>query len=1050
MHVKTLKKWRYQLVVIALLLISSIAALSAQTKSVYGTVRDGSGEPLVGVDVSVTGTQKNSITDANGKYTLNASAGDKLTFAFLGYIRQTITVGNQSKIDVVLMEKSVDLNEVVAIGYGTTKKTDLTGSVGNVSSDVLVAKGMTNVMGALQGTIPGVDISSTSARPGGSYSIQIRGQNSITSGSPLYVVDGVVTEDIDFINPSDIVKIDILKDASSTAIYGSRGSNGVILVQTKSAASIGKKSKAVVSYDGYYGIRQIAHTPEFMTGREWIDFRTSAFYSWNTTTESYQLTTSNQSAVLQGSVVVQNRLYNEDDEDWIDLATQNGQQQNHYINISGATNDFSYNIGLGYQKEDGNFIKETFDRYNMKVSVNHRPSKYFMSGATANLSQSTMDKGSEYGYRDIMKMPGILHAYDDDGEIIAQPGIKTVIQGSGNFTSSANPLLEIQSGTQETRRYDVISSFFAQIDPMEGLTLKTTLSPRFNRTREGKYYGVVLNNRSVDYASSSNKDYFDYTWDNQITYDRSFGEHHINATVINSVYKTRYEQLTVAAQDFPYKSLWYNIYSGTLISEDCSSSYAETALLSYAGRINYEYLGKYLATATIRYDGCSKLADKWAAFPSFALAWRASEEEFLKNYDWLSNLKARFSFGYSGNNNGVSAYGTQMTPITSSNVYYDYNGTMVSGFAPGTPVNQDLTWEKTRELDFGIDFGFFNRRISGTIDLYDKLSDGLLMSRRLAIESGVTSMTDNIGSVSNKGIELSLTTVNLSNKNFSWTTSFAFAHNKNAIESLYGEKEDVVGESRFIGEPINVVYDYKIIGVWTQAEYSSGASTYYNSDNTVAYVAKPGEAKTQDTNKDGILTTDDKTILGSPDPKWTGSFTSNFRYKNWDFSFNIYTKQGVFVYDQFLATYGYNTQRGMAKVKFDYYVPADVPVCDWNNFTVDGTTGNATVTWINSGSGHENSKYPIYKNINGAYYGNNGNYQDASFVKVKNIILGYTFNSDLTKTLGISHLRVYANILNPFVFTKYVGWDPEYATTSLEDGNGPSNITCQVGMNVKF
>lgn len=1027
---------------------SSSSRTVQQGKPISGIVSDGSGEPLPGVTVFLKGSTQGTITDANGHYEIAVSDEKAvLIFSFVGMKSQEIPVGSQTTINVALESEVIGLEEVVAIGYGVMKKSDLTGSVGTVSSDVLVAKGTTSVMSALQGTVPGVNITTNSARPGGSFSIQIRGQNSMEEGNPLYVVDGVVTDDIDFLNPSDIEKIDILKDASSTAIFGSRGSNGVILVQTKSATSV-KTAKMSVTYDGYYGLRSIARIPEFMDGREWIDFRTSAFYSWNTTKGTYEMTASNQKSILQSSAILNQRLYEEDYEDWIGLATRDGKQQNHYINVAGNTKDITYNIGLGYQNEQGNFIEEELDRYNIKISVNHRPSKYFQSGATANISQTTFDAGSEYGYREIMKMPGILHAYDDNGNIVEQPGIKDVIQGAGNFTSTANPLLEIQNGTQETRRYDIVASIYAQVTPFDGFDIKSTISPRYNRTRLGKYYGVVKNNRTVDYAYSSNAENFDYTWDNQISYNKNFDKHHLNATFINSIYHTRYEKLIVAAQNLPYKSYWYNIYSGTLIADDCSSGYEETTMLSYAGRMNYDYMGKYLATATIRYDGSSKLAEKWAAFPSFALAWRASEEEFLKS-DWLTNLKARFSFGYSGNNNGVKPYGTQTKPVTSSNVYYDYNGTLASGFAPGSPVNPNLTWEKTRELNFGIDFGFFENRISGTIDLYDKLSDGLLMSRTLTLESGVTSMTDNIGSVSNKGIEILLNTVNVKTKNLYWSTSFSFAHNKNAIETLYGKKEDVIGESRFIGEPINVIYDYKILGVWTQAEYNAGSSAYYNASNTKVYTAKPGEAKTLDASGNGTLGSEDKIILGSPDPKWIGSFSSNLQYKNWDFSFNIYTNQGVFLLDKFTDTYGYNTQRGMAKVKFDYYMPPEVPVIDWNNFAVDAS-GAATAQWGTTGTGHENAKYPIFKNINGAYYGNNGNYQDASFVKVKNITLGYTFNQNLVKRIGMSSLRLYVNVLNPFTFTDYVGWDPEYAATDLVDGNGPSNITYQFGVNVKF
>ena len=1013
-----------------------------QNITITGIVTDANGESLPGVTIMIKGTTQGTATDANGAYSLQVPNENAiLLFSFIGFTTQEITVGNRKTINTILVDDTRVLEEVVVIGYGSVQKKDLTGSVGSISSEDIVLKGTTSVMGAMQGTVPGVNISQDASRIGGGYSIQIRGQNSLSGGTPLYVVDGVIVGDIDFLNPSDIERIDILKDASSTAIYGSQGSNGVVLVQTKNA-DFGLKSRLTVSYDGYWGYRQIARVPDFMNGREWIDFQKQAVYTWNAPSEKWELLNMGMASIIT------KRLYEEDYTDWFDLITQNGHQQNHYANISGNTRDISYNVGFGYQNEEGNFIYEKSDRYNMKVSVNHRPSKYFQSGATANLSFANIDAGSQSGYSASMMMMQFLKAYDENGNLYDQPGAATALMGETSFTGSSNPLIEIKSGNQETRRYDIIANIFAQVTPIEGLNIKTTFSPRLNHTRLGRYRGVVVGNRSVDYGSSNNQENFNYIWDNQISYAKTFKNHRLDATLINSVYKTRYEQLSVVAQDFPFKPYWYNLYSGTVVLGDGRSAYTETSMLSYAGRVNYDYRNKYLATVTLRYDGSSKLAQKWNAFPSFALAWRMSEEEFLKT-PWLSNLKARFSFGYSGNNNGVSAYGTQLKPNTGSNVLYDYDGIRVSGFSPGTPVNQNLAWEKTREYNLGFDFGFIKNRINGSIDIYDKLSDGLLMSRRLAIESGVTSMIDNIGSVNNRGFELSLNTVNINKKDFYWTTSLTFAMNKNAIRTLYGRKEDVIGEDRFIGKPINVIYDYKILGIWTQAEYDAGLSEYYRPDGTLQYKAKPGEAKTLDANGDGMLSTDDRVILGYPDPKWTGSFNSTLQFRNFDFSFVIYSKQGVFSRDAFIPRFGYSTSRGTQKVKFDFYIPVDIPVVDWENFLVN-ENGQYELQFKSSGAGHENSKYPIYNNAGGSYYGSNNSYQDASFVKVKNIILGYSFDKKLIQKVGMSQLRVYVNVLNPFVFTKYVGWDPEYAATDLDSGNGPSTIVYQAGVNIKF
>jgi len=1008
-----------------------------QTRQLRGTITDETSEPLIGVSILVMGTSTGTSTDLDGTYNL-AIPSDKpvvLKISYIGFKTQEVTVGNQQTLNIVLETDATMLQEAVAIGYGTVKKSDLTGSVGTVSADQLEARGTTSVMSALQGAVAGVDISSSSVRPGGGFNIKIRGQNSLNAGNPLYVVDGIVTSDIDFLNPADIEQIDILKDASSTAIYGSRGSNGVVIVRTKNAGTPGT-DRTSITYDGYYGIRELARIPDFMDGREWVDFRTSSYYTYNN--GKYQLSTPD--AILQKSPLLGQRLFDEAYEDWLGLGTRSGQQQNHYLGISGSSDKLSYNLGLGYQNEEGNFINEDLNRYNIKLSVNHNASKYFSTGANISLSQATNNAGSQNGYRDILRMPSILYAYDEEGNIIDQPGIATSIQGEGNFTGSPNPLNEINSGTEETRRYDVLGSVFAEVRPFDGLSIRSTILPRFNRTRIGRYYGVVEGQRNQDYAYQENAESFEYTWDNVVNYKTTFNEdHNLNVSLIQSTYKARFEGIQAAANDLPYNSQWYNLFSGKFESGSSNTSYTEASLLSYAARANYDYKGKYLLTGTIRYDGSSKLKDKWKAFPSAAVAWRISEEDFAKA-DFLSNLKARFSFGFSGNNNGINPYGAQLSPQTGSLVWYDFGGDVVSGFAPGLPVNSQITWEKTRELNFGVDFGLFNNSLSGTIDIYDKLSDNLLMSRSLTVESGVPSMTDNIGSVSNKGIEIGLTSTNIRTSDFDWTTSLNFAHNKNAIISLYGKKEDVAGENRFIGEPINVIYDYRIIGIWKMDQAAEAAK----------WGQQPGQAIAQDINGDGAITTkDDRVILGSPDPDWTGSFTSNIRYKNLDFSFNLYARYGSFISDPFLEEFGpKNTQRGRPKIDYDYYVPPTTPRYDWNDWGTNAD-GSPKPIWGDSGSGNENAKYPHSANV-GPYYGNNGMYTTASFVKIRNITLGYSLPDNVVSRLGLSKLRIYANVLNPFTFTDYQGWDPEYATTSLTNGNGPSNVTYQFGVNMKF
>lgn len=1017
-----------------------------------GRVVDANGQPVAGVAIIVNGTSNGTATDGNGNFRLNNVAPNAtLDVSFIGFRNQAVSVEGRNNIVITVTEDTEQLDEVVVIGYGSIKKNDLTGSVSSVTAETIATKGTSSVMGALQGSVAGADITTSSARPGAGFSIQIRGQNTLnpSGATPLYVVDGIITGDIDFLNPSDIERIDILKDASSTAIYGSRGSNGVVIVQTKGASAA--TSRLTISYDGYYGIRDLARIPDFMDGREWTDFRTSRYYTFSD--GKYALSESNKTAIHQNSKWVMNSLYNQQYTDWLDLATQSGSQQNHYLAINGSGSGISYNLGMGYQQEEGNYLNEQMDRYTLKGSVNHKASNWFSAGASFNLSHQVVDQGSQLGYQDVMRMPVILRAYDENGELIGQPGIAASIEGAGNFTSSTNPLYEISSGSNINKRTDVMANFFIEITPMEGLSLKTNFAPRFQQ-RQNAYYRGRTPGRATDEAQTNHQTAMEWTWDNQITYQKSFGKHSINATAIASLYKTQSESLQVRANDFPYNSAWYNIFSGSLISGGLSSGYNQTQMASFSGRVNYDYAGKYLLTGTVRYDGSSKLGDgnQWAVFPSGAFAWRISEEEFLRNTRWLSNLKLRVSYGESGNNN-ISPFSTQQKPSTGSNVLYDFNGSLESGFAVGAPVNAALTWEKTREWNAGIDFGLFGGRISGSVDLYDKLSKGLLMSRTLTIESGVASMTDNIGSVNNRGIEVSLTSHNIRSRNFSWTTTFTFASNKNAIRELYGKKEDVVGETRFIGEPIGVIFDYQINGVYSQAEWNAMTPD----QRTAMGAIQPGYAKAVNTNwlslRNGEagndkMDTNDRMILGQTAPKWTGGVTSNMRWKNIDFSFNIYTRQGSMISDAFLAEYGVasSNQRGRPKVIQNYYIPEGAPRINWNQWDTSGSF--PTVTWGTSTENYENAV--PNQGYTGNFYGNNGRYQDNSFVKVRNITIGYTFPTHWVQKIRLSHARIYFNVLNPFVFTDYIGWDPEYATTSLTNGNGPSSVTYQFGVNLKF
>ena len=1013
-------------VLVGLLNCMMVFSVFAQETQIAGTVKEaGTNELLPGVSVVVEGTTTGTITDFDGNFQLKVpSPNSVLVFSFIGYEPLKITLQGQTQLNVELSQALQQLEEVIAVGYGTVKKKDLTGSIGSLDNEMLTSKGTATPMEALQGQVAGVNITAASGRAGTDFKIKIRGDNSLAGGDPLYVVDGIVSDNIQFINPQDIERIDILKDASSTAIYGSRGSNGVIIVTTKQAAEV-KAKKPVISYDGYYGVRTPARLPDFMNGDEWWEYRENAylgkeFASGTDITELNQEWINSVSGYNK-SQLLRDRLANKDYTDWPDLFLENGTQQNHWLSIAGQSeNNISYIFGIGYQQEEGNITNEWFDRYNFKASINHKISDKWQAGTNVNFAISTKELGSQYGLREAFRMsplvtPYGVEGYSQAGELLFQPAKYEGI----SFTSSVNPLWDQKEGRDNTRNVYALGNLYLQFTPVSGLTLKTTLSPEYSAERRGRYYGSMSAKRNLkDPAADMDKyETVAYTWDNQLTYDKTFGDHKFNFMALQSLYHTQTETSSISVENLPFESLWHNLGSAKDVLS-VASNYSKVTLSSMIARLNYSYQGKYLVTASLRADGSSKLADshKWSSFPSAALGWRISEEGFMNDFEALSNLKARASFGYTGNNN-IDAYSTQM--LASNQMYYDFGGTVANGFAPSGIANSVLTWEKTREWNFGFDIGFFQNRISGSFDYYNKLSEELLMSRKLPMETGWGSMTANVGSVSNKGVEMMLNSINIDNKNFTWETTFTFAKNINAIEELYGAKEDDLGNKWFIGEPINVNYTYVFDGIWKSNE----------AEEAVKYGQSEGQAKVKDLDNSGAIEAEnDRMIIGTPDPSWSGSFSTSLKFKNFDFNTSLYTVQGVQVFSRFHEEFTNLSDRGRAKLNVDYYM------------------ADNTITGF-----RDSDSYPMPGNLGSYWRGENGvgSYKDASFVKVKNISLGYTFDSQLVNKLKMKSLRLYFNVLNPFVFTDYEGFDPEWATASY-GSDGVSNITYQFGVNCKF
>ena len=1021
-----------------------------QPNKVTGTVRGQDGSAIPGVNVVVTGTTQGTMTDLDGNYSIDIPQGGRsLTFSFIGMEPQVINIGNMSQINVNMSEAAFGLNEVVVIGYGTQLKKDLTGSVASVSSNDVQKRGAINVMDAIQGQIAGVNISSKSGRAGSGVDIQIRGLNSLSGSSdPLYVVDGIVVSNISFLNTSDIERIDILKDASSTAIYGSRGSNGVVIITTKTSAEV-KANTMNVTYDGYYGVRSLARVPEFMGGDEWLDWRTDAWMIFGGTDASnnpvYNYGSYGQdptSNVFCLSPLVKERFLTKNYTDWFELGTKSGSQQNHYIKLEGSTNSVKYAFGAGYEKEEGNVPFDDYEKYNFKVSVENKISERFTAGTNLNVAISDRNFGSNRSMS-FMFSP-LTSPYGADGKLQNRPGSIEGLGSTGSlsFTNNFNPLIDQQNVTDNELSKFLIASLYVNVDIVDGLTFKSTLSPTYSDSRQGTYWGLLTNQqftKLVDRAELSTRRGMDYTWDNQLNYKKTFNEHRLDMMIMQNYFEGYYEMSEQVAEDFPYNSSFYNMNNAKKMIS-MGSDYTKQSLLSYAGRANYVFKDRYYATATVRWDGSSKLAEKWASFPSFALAWRLSEEDFMK-FDALSNLKLRASYGYTGNNNNINPYGTMALATTKT--YYDFGGNVANGFAPNGVINKSLTWERTREVDLALDFGFFRNRINGSIDLYDKTSDGLLMNRLLPIETGWVSMKDNIGSVNNKGVEIALNTVNVSSGDLHWETNFTFAKNLNKIVQLYGSTtEDDVQNRWFIGQPVEVIYGYVYDGIWTREE----------KDLAALYGQREGMAKVKDfnaTETSHSIDPSDRRILGSPLPSWSGSFSSNLTYKGVDFSLSMFTMQGVYVFSPWIANNTDYSDRGGQKLSLNFYRPAGTPTLQPDGTFAPGAgnpsqdapmafTNNAGPWWHTSKNDSSNEKP--------------GAFTDASFVKVQNITLGYTLRKEWSEKLMMKSLRVYFNVRNPFVFTSYRGPDPEWAEASVTGDNASSysTIISQFGVSASF
>lgn len=973
-------------------------------RTITGKVIDDTGEALPGTNVLVKGTTIGDITDVNGEFRVDVPDDNSiLVFSFTGFLTQEIAVGNQTTINVTLKQDDLLLNEVVVVGYGEIKKSDLTGAVASVQTKDIVRGNPIIAAKAIQGQVAGATVTKLNNKPGTGYSITIRGENTINNSTePLVVIDGLMGGNINNLNPNDIQSMDILKDASSTAIYGSRGANGVIIITTKKGVS----GKPRISYDSYIGVKNPAHLPELMN--------TAQFYKSIYTDRILEGSTGASFTAAERANIDANNTT-----DWVDLVTGPGMQMSQNLSVSGGTEKTTYRFSGGFLNEDGNVLYTGFKRYNLNAGLDSKIGKYFKLGFTSYVSYGDINVGSGESLRNAYRARPTGTVYYDD---LANPSENSDINVNGyafwmgiNDKQVGNPLLDIDPTVSklQTTNTSIISNAYVEVTPLKGLSIRSSISASYTSERAGDFRGRWSKSQigAKPRAQFDNRTLANYTLDNIINYSVDFGRHKINLTGLQSAFYQRNEAYSIFVRDLPYDSDWYALGTAATIGS-IGSSLVERSILSYMGRINYSFNDKYLLTLTGRSDGASQLSEgnKWAFFPSVAVAWRLGDEPFINNLNVFSNLKVRLSYGEVGNAT-VNPYSTQAGLL---NTGYDFDGTAAFGFAPANLGNKDLRWERSNELNLGIDFGFFKNRISASLELYNRKTVDLILNQKIPTVTGFSQVIANVGQIENKGVELTLRTTNVVTKDFNWNTTFAFTKNNNKLLQLYGDGQQVdKGNRLFVGYPIRANFDYEFDGIWQTVD----------KDEAAKYKQVPGSVRVVDQNNDGVISStdaiDDRVVLGSELPNWILGVTNRLNFKQFDFSFFVYYRNGT----------------------------------QYRNNTLAGTFGEVSGTRYNRLASldywrSDNPSNTYFGVVAANPYRNAILYQDASFLRISDITLGYTLPQAVMDKLKMSSARFYGQVINPYVSSKFTGFDPEFNSAIFQD-DVPS-MTLLFGVNISF
>jgi TonB-linked SusC/RagA family outer membrane protein len=993
-------KYTYLNRCLSLLLVVLLVAITqlvyAQSSiNVKGVVKDDSGNTLPGASVKVAGSDQGTVTDPSGIFKITVNDGATLTISFVGMTSQTIKVGKaNANITITLLDNGKQLNEVIVVGYGTQKKSDITGAVASVPKARLQELPVTNVLQALEGAVAGLNITTNSSIPGSVPSSSVRGQNSITaSSSPYVVVDGIPLSksggSLTDINPNDIESMEILKDASAVAIYGTNGSNGVILITTKR----GTVSKPVIRYSGYVGTENLNHILQPRDPASYIQ----KYLDYLSQTGQKQPYT----APVPNSTEVPN--YNSGQTiDWVKETTQQGLMQDHNLSITGGTPDVKYFMSGDYLDQQGVVKGYQYNRVSLRSNLDVNVTDFLTVGASLFFANNNYDGGrANLLFGTAMSPYG--NEYNADGTYNIYPMYPELLY--------TNPLLGLTTN-QIARSTNLNGSGYAEVKfggLLKGLKYRLNAGYTYLPTRNDSYSGRLANT-PLGAASASASQTNNYTIENLLYYTKDINKHHFDFTGLYSAEQRKYFTENGSSTGFINDQLSFNNLAGG--ATQTSSSFQDRyALNSQMIRVNYSYDSRYLFTFTTRRDGSSVFGSsttKYGLFPVAAVGWNIGNESFLKSSNIVSSLKLRASYGQTGN----EAVGVYRTITTDNTTRFPFNGVSTIGVLAGNLGNTNLHWETTLGTNIGVDFGLLKNRINGTIDVYRNNTSGLILARSLPTITGYFNVLDNIGKVSNQGLEVTLTTRNIANKDFRWETNMVFATNQNKIVDLYGDGKDDLGNRWFIGQPISVIYDYQMTGVWQTGEDASKQDPG----------AKPGDLKFADIDGDGKITAlGDKVIQGQTAPKWTGGLTNTFHYKQFNLSVFIQTAQGM---------KKNNTDLNYADESGRRNTPADIGY--WTP-----TNGNNSFQALS------------YTNTRGYGYP-----RDASYTRIKDITVSYALPAGLLEKAHIAGLTIYASGRNIHTFTNWIGWDPEasYSTRGSGDwtNNYPQTRTFVLGANISL